>query len=62
MPQILQLAHLVEHHRVPQVNVGSRGVQTQLDTQGLSCCMAARQFAGKLGFDEQFVAAAFDDG
>ncbi|MCY1538707.1 hypothetical protein D9M68_742600 [compost metagenome] len=35
MPQVLQLAHLVEHHRVADVNVGRRRVQPQLDAQGL---------------------------
>src|SRR2546427_865085 len=31
--QVLQLAHLVEHHGVAQMDVGRRRVQAQLDAQ-----------------------------
>ena len=31
--EILQLTKLIEHHRVTDVNVGSRGIQTELATQ-----------------------------
>jgi hypothetical protein len=34
--QVLQLAHLVEHHRVAQVDVGRGRVQPQLDAQRLA--------------------------
>ena len=30
VPKVLQLAQFIEHHRMPDANVGSRGVQPQL--------------------------------
>ena len=33
MAQVLQLAHLVEHHGVPDMNVGCRWIQAKLDAQ-----------------------------
>ena len=51
--QILQLPHLVEHHRVADVNVGCRGVQTQLDTQGFARGLGARQLLGPLVLRQQ---------
>jgi hypothetical protein len=58
MPEVLQLAHLVEHDRMPQVDVGRRRVQAELDAQGRAARAAAGQLGGKLGRDEQFIAAA----
>ncbi len=57
MPHVLQLAHLVQHHRVAQVDVGRGGVQPQLDAQRHAGGAAAGQLADELGFDQEFVAA-----
>jgi hypothetical protein len=43
--QVLQLAHLVQHHRVADVDVGRRGVQPQLDAQRLAGGFGARQLS-----------------
>ncbi len=56
MAEILQLAHLVQHHRVAQVNVGRGGIQAELDAQGRAGGAAAGQLGGEFGDDEQFVA------
>jgi hypothetical protein len=44
MAQVLQLAHLVEHHGVAQVDVGRRRVQAQLDAQGTPVASDAASF------------------
>jgi len=59
--QVLQLAHFVQHHGMPQVDVGRRGIQSQLDTQRHASGAAARQLAHELGLDQQFIAAALGD-
>ena len=58
MAEILQLAQLVELHRVAEVQVGPRRVEALLDGERL----AARELCPQLGLDEQLVGAAFENG
>ncbi len=58
MAQVLQLAHLVEHHGVAQVDVRRGRIQPQLDPQRHAGGAAAGQLAGEFGFDQQFIASA----
>ncbi|MNI26967.1 hypothetical protein D3C73_806880 [compost metagenome] len=58
VPQVLQLAHLVQHHRMAQVDVRRGGVQPQLDAQRHASRAALGQLASELGLNQQFVAAA----
>jgi hypothetical protein len=53
--QVLQLAQLVQHHGVAQVQVGRGRVQAQLDAQRLAALFRARQLLGEFAFDQQFV-------
>ena len=62
MAQILQLAHLVEDHRVAHVNVGGGRVQAQLDAQRRAGGFGADQLPDPLGFGDQFIAATQADG
>ena len=55
MAQILQLAHLVEHHGVTQVDVGGRGVQTQLDAQRHTRGLGLGQLLDPFIFGQQFI-------
>ncbi|MNG25135.1 hypothetical protein D3C85_559040 [compost metagenome] len=57
MAQVLQLAHLVQHHRVAQVDVRGGGIQPQLDAQRHAGRAALGQLASELGFDQQLIAA-----
>jgi hypothetical protein len=61
VPEVLQLAHLVQHHRMAQVQVGRRRIQPQLDPQGDAGLLAARQLAQPFLFDQQFVTASQAD-
>ena len=54
MPELLELAHLVDQHRVPEMQIRCRGVEARLDAQR----HAARQFALELGGQQHFVRAA----
>ena len=56
MPQVLQLAHFVQDHGVPDVDIGGGGVQPQFDAQGLPGGLAAHQFAHPIGLGDQLVA------
>ena len=56
MAQLLELAHLVEQHRVAQVQIGRSRVEARLDAQRA----AAREPLGHLLLDQQLVAAALD--
>ena len=56
--EILQLTKLVELDRVPEVEVRACRVEPLLDLQWL----AARELAAELGFDQQLVGAALEDG
>ena len=62
MPQILELTHLVQHHRVAQVQVRRRGIQTQLDAQRPVLLQAAPELGSQLRLDEQLVDSTLDDG
>ena len=57
MPEVLQLPHLVEHHRVPQVQVGRSWVHAKLDAQGRARGLALLQLAQPIGLRQQFLAA-----
>ncbi len=56
VPQVLQLAHLVEQHGVAEVQVGRGRVETGLDAQRTPLFELLDQF----GFEQQFVAATLD--
>ena len=60
MPQILQLAQLVQDDGMTEVNVGRGRIQAELAAKWLTACMRARKLLGKLGLDQQFVATAPD--
>jgi len=62
MPQVLQLAHLVQHHGVTQVDVGRRRVQPQLDAQRLAGGFGAGQLLQPVLLRQQFVASAQRNG
>jgi murein DD-endopeptidase MepM/ murein hydrolase activator NlpD len=49
VPQVLQLAHLVEHHGVADVDVGRGGVQPELDAQRLAGGLGLGQPASVIG-------------
>ncbi len=57
MPQVLHLAHLVEHNRVPEMDVGRRRVESQLDAQGPS----SRELLRDLALDQELVGAPLED-
>ena len=61
MAEVLQLAHLVEHHRVAEVQVGRGRVEAELDAQRRAALFGARQFLREFGFDQEFVDTAFGD-
>jgi hypothetical protein len=54
VPQVLELAHLVEQDSVAQMQIGSGRIETGFDTQHSTC----PQFGRKFFFDQQFIAAA----
>ena len=56
MAQVLQLAHLVEHHRVAEVQVGRGGVHAKLDAQRHTRGLRAGQLLHPIGFGQQFLA------
>jgi len=56
--QILQLSHLVEHHRVADVNVRRRGIQSELDAQGPACGFGSGQLLDPLILRQQFFGTA----
>jgi hypothetical protein len=58
MPQILQLAHLVQDHGMAEMNIRGRRVQAQLDPQGRALGLRARQLLQPFGLGQQFVAPA----
>ena len=57
MPQVLELPHLVEHHRVAQVDVGRRGIEPQLDAQRLAAAFGLGELAHPVVLGQQLVAA-----
>ena len=54
--ELLEVAQLVDHHRVPEVQVGGGGIQPQLDAQR----RAARELFRELALDDQLLGAALD--
>jgi hypothetical protein len=62
VPQVLQLAQLVQHHGVAQVQVGRGRVEAQLDAQRLAALFGTRQFLGEFALDQQLVDTAFSNG
>ena len=62
MAQILQLAQLVQHHGMAQVQVGGGRVQAQLDAQGSAGLFRTDQLLYKFAFDQQFVDTPLGDG
>src|SRR5207249_11452918 len=57
MAQVLKLAQLVDHHRVPELQVGRSRVQSELHSQRPS----GFELFAQLGLDDQFIAAALDE-
>ena len=57
MPQVLQLAHFVEHHGVTHVDVGRGGVKPQFDAQGRAAGMRTLQLFNPFVLGQQFFAA-----
>ena len=62
VPEVLQLAHLVEHHGVAEVDVGRRGVEAELDAQRHAGGGRAGELLGPLGLGQQFFHAPARDG
>ncbi|ABA51107.1 hypothetical protein BURPS1710b_3413 [Burkholderia pseudomallei 1710b] len=62
MAEILQLAHLVQHDRVAEVDVGRRRIEAQLDAQRLVRRRAFRELLRELFLDQQLVNTALRDG
>jgi len=61
MPKVLQLAHLVQHHRVADMDVRRRGVEAELDAQRLAGGLGAGQLLQPFIFGQQVFAAAAAD-
>ena len=62
MPQILQLAHLVQYDGVTQMKIRRGRIQPQFDTQRLAGFFRGRELLCKLGLDQQLFDAALHDG
>ena len=62
MSQVLHLAHLVQHDRVAEVNVGRGGVETQLDAQRRLCHLRARKLGGNFRLDQELVGTTLENG
>ncbi len=62
MTEILQLAQLVQHHRVAKVNVGRGRIEPELATQWLAGRRRACQLVREFAFNQEFVAAALGNG
>jgi len=62
MTQVLQLPELVEHHGVPDMDVGRRRVQAELDAQGLPGRLGASQLGLPIDQRKQLVATLERDG
>lgn len=62
VPEVLQLAHLVQHDRMADVDVGRGRVEPELDAQRLAGGRAARELLRELFLDQQFVDTALRDG
>jgi len=56
--QVLQLAHLVEHHGVAQMDVGRRRVQAQLDAQRHAGGLGTGQLLHPVRLGQQLIHAA----
>jgi len=50
MPQVLELAHLVQDDGVADVDVGRGRVQAQLDPKWHTCCMGTSQLGQPVTF------------
>ena len=57
VPQFLELAHLVDEHRMAKVQVRRSRIEAGLDAQRPT----AAEFPGQFIFDQQLAAAALDD-
>jgi hypothetical protein len=56
MSQVLELPHLVEHHRVPEVQVPGGRIEAGFDAKGL----APGELANEVFFQNELVDAAQD--
>ena len=61
MPQILELTQLAQPHRVPQMEVGRRRVESLLDDQGTILRHCAFQLPLQFLQGEDLLGAALDD-
>ena len=55
MPQILELAHLVQDNGMSKMEIRRRGIQSQFDSQRFARLFGTGEFLCKFGFDQQFV-------
>ena len=55
--ELLEVAQLVDHHGVPEVQVGRRGIEPELDAQR----RAARELLRELLLDDQLLGTALDE-
>ncbi len=62
VPKILQLAHLVQHDRMADMNIRRGRVETQLDAQRRAGGRALRELLCEFLFDQQFVDATLRHG
>ena len=51
MPEILELAELLQHDRVPEVDVAGGGIQSQLDPQRAALGEPRREHAFRVDLD-----------
>lgn len=58
MPELLELAHLVEKHRMAQVKVGRRGVEAGLDDER----PASSELPDEVGFGQDVLGAPLQFG
>ena len=58
VPQVLQLAHLVEHHGVADVDVRRGRVEPQLDAQGTPVASDRASFFSQSACRQQFFATS----
>ena len=60
--RVMQLAHLAQHHRVAEVNVGRGRVQAELDAQRNAGGLGAGEFGDPVRLGQELFAAAARNG
>jgi len=59
--QVLKLFHLLQQHRVAEMQVRRGGIEAGLDSKRLACFNGFLQSAGQVFFVDDLRRAAFDD-